>query len=175
MTNTAKIPHRFSQASFLRYAHIIAAAVQAYPNPIIVDPTPMKSDSFKQPLRDAFTAKNRFGWPLKGVDDSRYHAVAPQIMVADSNNGMIYVGSHDYIRQTQAAGIVRFATEAANEFMVSKLYLPPLLAILSDDGIKPIPNFVVAIDVISVANLSKLYPNIALVPIDNRPGFYQII
>lgn len=176
MTNTAKIPHRFSQASFLRYAHIIAAAVDAYPSPIIVDPAPMKADSFKQPLRDAFTAKDRYGWTYARLNETKYTQIGREISIADGPNGMVYVGVYNSGKGHEKGAVVPFTPQTTEEYVVAPVALERLLSIIKIDGIRPIPPFVVAIDdPATIAKLNAAYPNIALMPDDKRPGFYYII
>ncbi len=168
-------PKRFSQSSFDRYRHILAAALDAWPEAVPVDTAPLLASSFKQPCRDAITAY------VLG------HAKCPEfagrqvqdIVVAEDSTGQVWVGRNAASRAKATKvlfGIGAPTQSPTTEYKVAVEALDALCDILNCGFLSPTPAFVVQNPSPNyVAEMETKYPNVAILPCDGCSGKYQIL
>lgn len=137
-------PLRFRETSFARFAHIIGAALKEFPGAVKIDPSPLRVDSFHQPLRDAIAAKKKHGYSHPLVDEAlfRKHADSLVVSVADSH---IFIGSRESVmaRKAVTLGAIKDGKSEEPEVLVDPLALEQVCLLLHRQVFSPQPPFVV--------------------------------
>jgi hypothetical protein len=87
---TQNIPAKYREERFQRVAHVWGAALNAYPNAIEVNPSPLSFFAYARLLRDARTAKDKYGWQHPAIRESLWqHAASITVTEAESGIGVL--------------------------------------------------------------------------------------
>lgn len=170
------IPNRFRRHSFDRYAHIIGAALAAWPNGVKVDPAPLRVDSFVQPLRDAITAKQRYKYVHPSINDREFDLHAASLVVR-SGDGFVFVGSLDGTRVSKERKLVGtvITTAIGTEITVTPHHLETVCQLLHNDAFDPLPTFIVrGAHPTVVADMEARY-NVTFVVDENDASKYYLL
>ena len=85
----SQIPPSYRQEAFNRVAAHWAAALNAYPSPVVINTGKMSFYHFARLLRNAREAKNRYSWTHPLIDENKWSSVASLITVTDSSDGVL--------------------------------------------------------------------------------------
>lgn len=170
------LPSRFRESQFLRYAPFIGAALREFPNAITIDPAPLSVETFSARLRDAITAKSRFGYKSSLVDEALFtrHSTALVVSMRDSN---VVIGDSASVKTQRAMTAVISPTSSAVPSVVigNRDGLERVCWLLHARALNNPPSF--AIDGLSddeVADLEQRY-DVSITPDPNTNGRHLII
>jgi hypothetical protein len=101
------IPQRFRETSFRYYEKYIAAAVNGFPKPVILDPRILcKSiETLAARLRDALTSYERYQWQTSLFTPTVFQAARAQGLTVrqDLDNGVVVIGSKETVKTAKVA------------------------------------------------------------------------
>lgn len=94
------LPHRFSEKSFRRYERIIAEVVTKFPQVVEVNPTHLElsPETVRGRLRDALSSFANNRWSSSIIDQDRFNAIHPEIVVSLRPDGTVAVGDKDTVK-----------------------------------------------------------------------------
>lgn len=172
-----KLPNRFRESSFQRFAHVIGAALREYPGAIKVDPSPLAADSYKQPLRDAITSKAKWGWKSKAIDDDVFDAYHDKLVVISDAEGTVLIGSREGLqKQAKPYGYVE-SSARPDEVLVALADLEPVCLLLHRKALQPPPNFFIILSPTTpspIPDLESRY-DVVFAPHESVPNKYFLI
>jgi len=127
------LPHRFRLSQVMRFVRPISQAVEAYPQVVKFDPTPLASTTYAARLRDAMASLKTHQWVIHHVDLEAFNKVYEDLIVTEkvlSGRTWVCVGSKEALRQPLQGGVeqtVRKAqltvTNPSNETVLSLAHL----------------------------------------------------
>lgn len=177
----ANIPLKYRQTTFDRFARVIGSALNAYPSAIKVDPAPLKVDSYCQPLRDAITAKQRFGYKNPAINEDLFKRHADDLVVAADDSGHVWVGPAESVKARKAVAeygtIKASAAPVANdpEIVVDHIAVATICNLLKYHRLKPTPNFVVLdFDPQTIVDLESSY-DVVFVPHEKEKNKHSLV
>ena len=166
-------PSRFRASAFERFAHVIGAALDDFPRAIRVDPSPLSAESYKQPLRDAIAAKQRYGYRSPSINEERFKAHADALVVVSDDQGMVYIGSRDVVRQRE--GRLVGQVQSSNEIVVAAVGIESVCLLLQRHALSPTPLFVVFdLDAPRIASIEARY-DVVIVPHETVPNKHFLV
>ncbi len=136
----------------------------------------MQIDSFCQPLRDAITAKAKYGYKHPLVDEAlfaQHHAD----LVVRAGEGFVFVGTREATQARKAVnvGILAPNTPVEIEVLVDPLFLESVCLQLHKLAFSPQPNFVVFnTPPEQITDLESRY-DVAFAPHENQPSKHSLV
>jgi hypothetical protein len=175
------VPHRFSEASFTRFAPYISLAIKEHPGCIIIDPstTQLSVETFACRFRDAITAWGMYGYTNHHLPDRNQQSLAASL-VTSIHQGKVLIGTRDAIRrETQAkpSDATIQTPEHENEILVFKnpIFLRMLCDMLAQRAFDPVPKFIVhGLDASEVEALNRDY-DVMIVEDGTEKGKFYIL
>ena len=76
------LPYRFREQSFRRFEPHINDIVNCFPEPIVIDPSPLSQVTFSCRLRDAIKSLSENRWPTD-INMERFDIIYPNIVVCE--------------------------------------------------------------------------------------------
>jgi hypothetical protein len=169
------VPLRFRRAAFERYAHVIGAALRAYPSTITVDPSPLTAESYAQPLRDAIRAKQQHGYIHPDINEDLFRQHASNLVVRIGAGVITAGGTAGPNGKHVVVGRVREAAPAEQDTLVDPACLDPLCLMLTERRLTPPPSFVVAgLTPQQIESFEARY-DVAFVPHDTQAGMHRLV
>ena len=170
-------PNRFSETVFRRYAHVIGAALNAYPQAIKVDPWPIRADSYKQPLRDAMEAKSRYGYQHALINNDLFDNYFSLLVVSSDNANLVYIGPRNAVvrKGVIETGTIKGIKDNTAEIEVKIDYLAELCFLIRNKAFTPMPEFVVSIPSPDLATKCEELYHVNLIEHPVVPLLYNIV
>lgn len=97
LTPTERLPYRLRESNFLGVAHILGAAVDAFPAIIIVNPNPLMPGTMTRRLREAIRAKLLQGYKHPTIDESKWKTIGQKLQVSPQPD-CVFIGSPEAIK-----------------------------------------------------------------------------
>ncbi len=96
----ASLPPRFRESAFRRYEHIIAAAVEQFPNRCLIDPKvySLSPVTLSHRLRDAMRSFIDNKWESRIIDWEKFLIVHEEIIVSETHDGFVLTGTRDSVK-----------------------------------------------------------------------------
>lgn len=174
LTTMPDIPSRYRKHLFDGVAHIIGAALKAWPDAITVNPSPLSIETYARRLREAVVAKEKYGHKNPEVDEHLFSKHGPQL-VASISTGELYFGSPEGVKNKATAVGVNTTKPKVTEHQVNKLFLEEVCLLLHKRVFNPAPTFFVEdLDPATAAELENKF-DIAFVPYESAPNRFCII
>lgn len=165
------IPSRFKEKHFQELAHVIGAALKAYPGYITVDPKPLAVETYARRFREAVEAKHRYNYHHSAIDEALFKAHGRDLSTSMDEN-KIHIGSLDSLKSKGKLGVPQVRTQA---FEVDASKLDALCLLISSQAFHPLPCFVTTgITAERIAELENRY-EVGFVPFDDDPSKHQIV
>ncbi len=177
------IPPRYKRCLFEGVAHVIGAALKAYPKAIEVDPGSLSIETFSRRIREAITAKELYGYIHPSIDDAlfvKYHEELSTRPDYRKTPPVILVGTRAALRDRTVAeqGKVKNPQEAGPEtnVLITNLdNLDRICRLMHDRAFHPVPNFVVSgLTPTQIDDFEARY-DIAFAEVEGQPGKHCIL
>lgn len=140
---STSIPPKHRKAAFDRVALAWSQALNAHPQPIVIDPSPLATVSFARLLRDGREAKNKYGWVSSLINDEKWKVLANDLTVTERTDGYIGIGlqSAKFPAEGTPVGTPVLADEVAVKW-TDPQQLDALCFLLDRKLLFPVPRFV---------------------------------
>lgn len=76
--NTETLPFRSRESTFRLYEPFIARAIKSFPEPVAINPAPLRATTFAARLRDAIWSFHHYQWPSDIIDREIFEAMYNQ-------------------------------------------------------------------------------------------------
>lgn len=114
--NPHSLPPRFRESAFRDYEPFIHRIFLRYPGRIDFSIASLNRspETFSCRLRDAMTSFVTHAWPSNVIDHSKFSEMHPFIIVKQTVDGTVAVGTKDSLREKVAAAVVEVAEANAD-------------------------------------------------------------
>lgn len=172
------IPARFKRTQFEGVAHVLGAALSAYPDAIEVDPSPLSVETYARRIREAKQAKMLYHYKHPLIDDNLFAQRADEIETS-MLDGKLMIGPKSAIKKAKPVGRIRLTELRDDEEIIidHKEWdtVERLCRLIHDRVFSPMPNFIIFnLSADQVADLEKRY-DVAIAPFEDNPQKFQLI
>ncbi len=165
------IPSRLREYVFTDLAPFWAEALNKWPEPIYIDPTPRSNESLAKKIRDSREAKTIYGWKHPSVDEAKWTEFAHQIAVS-LEDSFVIMGPRGSKRKHGSKPFGTVKKDIITIIPTPLAQLEELCSLLHHRLMKPQPTFLVSVDPSLVADFENRY-DIAFLPTD-KPNEYLL-
>lgn len=182
LTPMAQIPSKHKEHQFHQVAEHLGAALDAFPNAVQIDPSPLAIDTMARKLREAIVAKNKYSWKHPAVNEEKWTANQAALVVS-INGSKILIGPLDAVRKQQfvikavaAAPVAEQPSTSVIDLVgQSEVELEHVCLLLHLRRMRPAPVFqVYNLTEDQIESLERRY-DIAIVPLESNPSVFQIM
>lgn len=179
LTPMPQIPSRFRETQFQQVAEHLAAALNAFPMAVRIDPRPLSVDTFARKLREGIVAKKNYGWKFPVVDELLWAKHADDLVVSIEPTGTILFGSSTSVKTKNAIGGKSLPQASASSGAIEltnceSAELEQLCLLLHNRRFRPTPVFLIrGLSEERRDSLESRY-DIAIIPLEGETDLFQI-
>lgn len=171
------IPSRHREHLFAQVAPHIGAALNAYPDAIIVEPGRLAIDTLRRRMLEAVQAKKLYGWKHPSINEELWHSHIEEISCVIRNDGTLIVGPRPAIKGNNIVGSQRpFTAPQACELTLNDISeIETVCGLLHRRVLSPVPVVLAkGLNDDQIESLQSRY-NIAILPHETDPSLHQIM
>jgi hypothetical protein len=166
------IPSKYREHHFQRVAHIWAAALDAYPNPVNVGTDGMSYEGFIRLLRETRDSKRLYGWKNPLIDEAKWASYGDSLKISLTPQGVFIAGpgNHAAIGKVVEASNAPVTTLQWKDFQD----VENICSLLHHKVFKPAPRVKLSgLTDIQRSSLEQRY-DLAFVPADEPETFFIV-
>lgn len=186
MGTTHTIPAKYREHNFTSVAHIIGAALKAFPNVIRVNVAPLAPETAARKIREALIAKGTYGYLHALVDEALFaqHALNLSVSIQDyQGKTIIALGSKQALNTPQVTAIVNDFLDTSVKTTNPELVfsssqtddLEKLCWLLSNNCLRPRPVITVMHLTPAIIESFEQRYDVGFVPVEGQLGTWHII